>query len=121
MKKQKIFLNFKNKKFEIFVEKCNLFGMIKGLMFSRREKANALLFEFDKKIKISIHSLFVFYPFLAIWVDKKNKVLEIKKVFPFSLGVFPKFKCEKLIEIPINKKYRDKIVKFIDYATVRKI
>lgn len=95
-----------SKKIEIpDVKKLSEFGKIKGLMFCRRENAKPLLFEFKKPSKTRIHSFFVFFSFLAIWLDSKNKVLEYKIVTPFTLSVSPKKNYFKLLEIPFNKKY----------------
>ena len=107
----KINLKYKKKKFEIDVKVCNLFWMVKGLMFTRREKARALLlFDFKKPRRLKIHSFFC-PKFLAVWLDEKNKVQEIKLVKPFNPLVRPKKKFNKLIEIPINKTYK-KVVEF---------
>ncbi|MEK6826879.1 MAG: hypothetical protein AABX99_00140 [Nanoarchaeota archaeon] len=81
-------------------------------MFSRREKAGILLFDFKEKQKIVIHSFFVFYPFVAIWLDEKNKVIDLKIVKPFTFCVSPKKSCFKLVEIPINKKNKRKADSF---------
>ncbi len=86
------------------VKKLSEFGKVVGLMFSRREKANILLFEFKKPTKMKIHSWFVFFSFLAIWTDDKNNILALKKIKPFKLNVGIKKSFSKLIEIPINKK-----------------
>jgi len=86
--------------------------MIKGLMFARRESAKALLFNFKKETRISIHSFFC-PKFLAVWLNKNNNILEMKKVFPWSFSIFPKRKFSKLVEIPCNRKY-DEILKFLD-------
>lgn len=103
MKKQIIF--FGNKKsFAINLKECNFFWKGVGLMFSRREKAKNLLFRFNKKIKIVIHSFFVFFPFIAIWLDEKNKIIDIKIVKPFTSHVVPREKSLSLIELPLNEK-----------------
>ena len=86
-------------------------------MFSSRKNARALLFNFKKPVKLAIHSFFVFYPFLAIWLDNKNKAVKISVVKPFTLFVKPKKSFLKLIEIPINEKYK-KIVKSIYHRRV---
>ncbi len=107
-------INFNDKKIEIFgVKKCNWFEKIIGLMFSRREKANALVFGFNKPTKMAIHSLFVFFPFVAIWLDDTNKVVEIKRVKPFRLRESPTNPYYKLLEIPINKKCKEIVNSFI--------
>jgi uncharacterized membrane protein (UPF0127 family) len=81
-------------------------------MFKNKEKAQALLFEFTKKGP-AIHSCFVLFPFYAIWLDKKDSILEIKRVEPFTPHIKPKKNYSKLIEIPINKKYK-KIIKILE-------
>jgi len=102
--RKKIIINYKKKKITLIAEDCNIFRKFSGLMFSRREKAGILLFDFKEKQKIVIHSFFVFYPFVAVWLDKKNKVVDLKIVKPFTFCVSPKKSCFKLVEIPINKK-----------------
>ncbi len=103
----------KLKKIKLKVKKCGLFGMFRGLMFRLRENAPALLlFNFKKFRRLKIHSLFVFFPFIAIWLDDKNKITEIRKVNPWEFCVLPKKKFCKLVEIPINKKYSE-IVSFL--------
>ncbi len=110
--KKKIKLNYHGKKFEIDLKICNRFEKFLGLMFNEREKAQALLFDFKGRTKMRIHSLFVFFPFVAIWLDDKDRIIEIKKIIPWRLIIFPRKSFYKLIEIPINKKYK-KIVEFL--------
>jgi len=106
-------INFNNKHIEIpEVKECKGLNQIIGLMFSRREKANALVFSFSKPTGMAIHSFFVFFPFLAIWLDDKNKIIEIKKIRPFVPKVSSTNQYYKLLEIPLNKKYR-KILEFL--------
>ena len=46
------------------------------------------------------------YPDLGItWLDEKNKVVDMKTVKPFAPYVSHKNKADKLVEVPINKKY----------------
>lgn len=91
-----------NKSFiEINVKKTNFFSKFSGLMFKSNKTSN-LLFEFDEDVKLSIHSCFVFFPFLAIWLDGRNKIIEIKKISPFSLSIRPERAFRKLIELPFN-------------------
>ncbi len=103
---------FKKKKISVECKKCNSIQKGVGLMFSRREKTEALLFSFAKPTKAAIHSLFVFFPFIAVWLDDKNKVVDIQTVKPFTLYVSPKKSFLKLIEIPLSGKY-EKITKTI--------
>ena len=108
-KSKKIRLSYKKEKFVIDLKICNWFEKFSGLMFSRREKAKSLLFDFKRPVKKAIHSYFVFFPFIAIWLNDKNKVIDFKIVKPFTSPTFPKKSFSKIIEIPINKKY-EKIV-----------
>ncbi len=103
MKKKKLIIGYKKKRIKLVVEDCNLWKKFSGLMFSRREKAGILLFSFKRKQKIAIHSFFVFYPFIAVWLDKKKKVVDVKIVKPFTACVYPEKKAISLVEIPINK------------------
>ena len=99
-------INFNNKRIEILdVKEGNWINKIVGLMFSRRQKANALVFNFHKKTKMPIHSFFVFFPFLAIWLDDKNKVMEIKKVRPFTPKISSTNPYFKLLNVQINTMY----------------
>ena len=102
--KKTITINYKRKEIKIIAENCNAFRKFSGLMFSRLEKAEILLFDFKRKQKIAIHSFFVFYPFIAVWLDEKNNVVDLKIVKPFSPCVSPQESGFKLVEIPINKK-----------------
>jgi uncharacterized membrane protein (UPF0127 family) len=111
MNKQ-ISIKYKKRKINFIAEDCNFFRKFSGLMFSRREKAGILLFSFNQKQKISIHSFFVFYSFVAVWLDKKNKIVDLKIVKPFAFCVSPKKSCFKLVEIPINEKNK-KIVNLL--------
>ncbi len=103
--RKEIVIRYKGKKVKVLVRECNLFHKLLGLMFSDREKSEALLFAFRSKGKIIIHSFFVFYPFLAVWLDEKNKIVDMKTVSPFVPYISHKNKANKLVEIPISKKY----------------
>jgi uncharacterized membrane protein (UPF0127 family) len=92
------------------VKKLPPFGKFIGLMFQNREKSQALLFEDSKNT--SIHSFFVFFNFLILWLNDKNEVLDYKVVKPFSIYEKSPTGFTKIIEIPINRRYH-KIVTFI--------
>ncbi len=118
--KKTITINYKKKKIKIIAENCNALQKFVGLMFSSREKAKILLFSFKEKQKIRIHSFFVFYPFFAVWLDAKNKVVDLKIVKPFVACVSPNRESFKLIEIPVSNHYK-KIIKRISPTEFRKI
>jgi uncharacterized membrane protein (UPF0127 family) len=105
MAMKKIRLSFGKEKFEINLKKCEFIQKGFGLMFTSRERARALLFEFSKPTKLAITSWFVFFPFVAIWLNEEGRIIQIQKVKPFENSVKPKEKFVKLIEIPVNKKY----------------
>ena len=110
--KKKIRLSFKGKKFEINLNVCNWFEKFSGLMFKKREKAEALLFNFKKPMKIKVHSFFVFFPFVAIWLDDKNKIIDLRIIKSFNFSVSSGKSFCRLIEIPINKRY-EKIIELL--------
>lgn len=89
------------KKITLNIKKCNLLRRVVGLMFKSRQTPSLL---FEVKKPMAIHSLFVFFPFVAVWLDKNNNIIEIKKVDPFTLHVLPKTPFTKLVEIPINNR-----------------
>ncbi len=81
------------------VKYCNnIFSKGIGLMFSKRVD-KALIFDFFKEKIISLHMLFVFYPIDVLFLDDKNKVVEIKENFkPFTFYT-PKKKARYVIEM----------------------
>lgn len=102
---------YKNKKIKIEVRKVSALGKISGLMFKKKETEN-LLFEFKKPTQIAIHSYFVFFPFLAVWLDSYKKVIEYKIVKPFTWAIKPSKPFNYLVEIPLNKR-NHRVVKTI--------
>ena len=104
-------LRYKGKKIFLNVRKCGYFGEAFGLMFQKKENVDVLLFDFSGRKRLALHSLFVFFSFLAVWLDDKNNVLEFKLVKPFSLNICPKLHFTKLLEIPINGA-NEKIIEF---------
>ena len=94
-------IKYKNKKINVRVKRASSLGKFTGLMFKSKNTEN-LLFDFKNDIKMAIHSYFVFFPFLAVWVNDKNEVLEWKVVEPFISIVKPKKPFRKLVEVPFN-------------------
>jgi len=94
------------------VRKLSKFGKATGLMFHSSKECPAMLFEFGSPTKMKIHSLFVFFRFAAVWLDDKNNIIDIKIVKPFRLSISCKEPFYKLVEIPLNKKYK-KITKIL--------
>lgn len=108
-------VGFKGKKISVRVKELSYFFYWLGLMFKSRDSENLL---FDLPGRWGIHSFFVFFPFLALWLDEKNKVLEWKVVKPFSVYVKPRKKFAKLVEIPINSKNKGLIQNFINTESI---
>lgn len=98
---------YRGRRFSLRAKKVYFLGRIRGLMF-KNDKTEALLFDFSKECREPIHSLFVFFPFLALWLNKRNEILEYKVVRPFTFFVRPKKSFYRLIEIPINTEQIDK-------------
>lgn len=96
------------KKVSLDTLSCNVFERVRGLMFRFREKAPSLLFDFRKDSNEPLHSLFVFFPFIAVWFNKK-KIVHVEIVRPFRFFICPKKPFTKILEIPMNKKYRRQI------------
>lgn len=94
------------------IKKLNLFGKFSGLMF-RTSKTKNMLFEFKKDTNLAIHSFFVFFKFLAIWVDEKNRVIDFKLVNPFLSNIKSKKRFKKLIELPLNSDNKEIIDFFV--------
>ena len=100
-------LKSKTKNFNLEVNNCNFLKRFVGLMFSRRENAKILLFDFKKQTRIPIHSFFVFFSFVVVWLDDQNNIRDFKIVKPFSFSVSSNKFFNKLIEIPINDKNKN--------------
>lgn len=106
MKNKRIKIKNKGNVLKLDAKPVSIFST--GLMF-RKKNTKPLIFEFDKPKKLRITSLFVFFPFVAVWLDKRNKVIEIKKIKPFTFSIEPKKEFYKLVEIPINDKNKEVI------------
>jgi len=111
---EKVSFRYKRKTISVDVRVCGFFERFSGLMFKKRKEAKALLFEFKNPGKTKIHSFFVFFSFVAVWLDRRGRVLGVRKVSPFRISVsVPENKnFARLIEIPFNRKY-SRTVKFL--------
>ena len=70
-------------------------------MFSKEIKDYGLVFTFKKDRKWSLHMLFVFFPIDVLWLDKNNRIVDMKENFaPFSLLAKPKEKARFVVELP---------------------
>lgn len=115
LQKEKMKINYNSKIIEI--PKVRVLNGIEnftsGLMFSRKEKSRAILFNFKKTQSFNFTSLFVFFPFIILWMNDKNEVIDKKIVKPFRWCIPSVKTYNKVLEIPINKFYEDKIVSLV--------
>lgn len=111
----------KGKKISIFLKKAGFFRRGFGLTFRSRNTDN-LLFDFGKYVtwQGTLTSFFVFFPFLAIWLDSKNRVLDYKIVRPFVFSIKQNKKFCKIVEIPINKRNLSTIKRFVNTSELKK-
>jgi uncharacterized membrane protein (UPF0127 family) len=109
-KRMKVIIKDNSKRVSVRnVKKLSEFEKGIGLMFHKREKCPAMLFEFTRPTNMMIHSLFVFFKFCAVWLDDKNRIVDKKLVKPFRLSISSKKPFYKLLEIPVNKHYKKEI------------
>ena len=112
--KRKIVLTYKEKRFGLELKEMkNFFQKARGLMFRRSKNAEALLFSFNKPVDLALHSFFVFFDFIVIWINENGKVLEKRKIKPWKANIKTAKKYSKVIEIPFNDKYTH-IIKLLD-------
>ncbi len=86
------------KKFDCEVAKT-FFGHLKGLMFSGKKN---ILFILGSGRIFGIHSFFVFFPFDAIYLDGKKRVVEvIRDIQPFTPYVRNSKPAKYLLELTV--------------------
>lgn len=98
---RRIRVDYSGNKINLYVRNTGYISRFLGLMFKTRKTGN-LLFEFKEDVNISIHSLFVFFTFLIVWLDDENRILGYRIVRPFCFSVLPKKPFRKFVEIPIS-------------------
>lgn len=103
---------FGRKKIDIDVKNVGFLNKGIGLMF-RSSKTKPLLFNFSRDARRTITSLFVFFDFIIVFLDDKNRVIEVRKIKPFVFNYTPEKKFRKFIEIPVDKKYSKEIDFFV--------
>jgi len=107
----KVSFKYKGKKIEVDVKECRGLKKGTGLMF-KNKRTQARLFDFGKPTREAITSLFCFFDFVAVFLDDKNKVVDLRIVKPFIPIIRPKKQFVRLVEIPINEKNKE-IIKFL--------
>ena len=94
----------------------SIFSKARGLMFSKKPKI--LIFSFKKEKIIPLHMFFVLFPIDILFLDKKERVIELKEGFrPFSYYK-PKNKAMCVIELPAGtiKKTKTQIKDKISFS-----
>lgn len=104
----------KKKKISVQAEHTSFFGKYRGLMFRRAKKAPILHFDFVKAGRHAIHSYFVFFDFVAVWLDSKNKIISCELIRPFRTLIVSPAKTTTLIEIPCTSKNHTLIRGIVD-------
>lgn len=79
----------------------------------RTSSTENILFVFSRNIYLSIHAWFVFFKFIVIWLDDKNRIVDWRIVRPFSIAVLPSKIFRKIVEIPLTTK-NISILRFLD-------
>src|SRR3989344_1649538 len=104
----------KRKKISLDVHEAGFFRKGLGLVFRTRNTPN-LLFDFGRRVtwQGNLTSLFVFFPFLAIWLDDKGRVIDKRIIKPFLVTIKQKKEFYKIIELPINLSNEKTIIQFI--------
>lgn len=100
--KKAFFMNYSGRKICVPVKNVGFFRRGIGLMFRTRETGN-LLFSFARPCRVAITSWFVFFPFAAVWLDERKRVLEFRIVKPFTFSLKPRFPSAFLLELPCNQ------------------
>lgn len=83
-----------------FIVLDTFFSKFRGLML--RREVVPLLFVFKKEGIYPIHSLFVFQPFEAVYLDSNGKVVDVYNVKPFTLWVENTTPARYLLEVPVG-------------------
>lgn len=99
---QRIYIKKDSKRLSFDVLRCEGLSKVLGLMFKKRNDAVPLLFDFSDNL--FIHSFFVTFPFLAIWLDE-DEIIKTEMVNPFTFMVRSPKGSNRLIEMPIADNY----------------
>ena len=119
MKGVRVSFVYHGKKFSFDAEKCEGAKQGLGLMFKPKD-TKPLLFDFKKPTNMALTSLFVFFPFVAVWLDGKNNALAVEKIWPFRLVIQSPKGFVRLLEIPINGKHHKKLASIVDIKRFKK-
>jgi uncharacterized membrane protein (UPF0127 family) len=101
------------KKLICHVERVGLFRRGLGLMF-RTSKTENLLFGFSREGNKGrqLTAWFVFFPFYALWLDKNQKVVDIRHIKPWEFYIHTPKNFSSILEFPVNLRNRKLIAIF---------
>ncbi len=88
----------------------------RGLMFSRKI-TGAYIFVFEKKRRMDMHMMFVFFPIDVLFLDENKRIVEMKENFlPFSF-YYSKNMTKYVIELPHDsiKKFKLKLADALEF------
>jgi uncharacterized membrane protein (UPF0127 family) len=83
-----------------------------GLILRTRNTAN-LLFENPGGENFDLTSWFVFFPFLVLWLDGKNNVVDSRIARPFEARIKSRRAFSRVLEVPVNERNREIIDFFV--------
>ena len=89
----------------VVAEKFELAGSfldkLRGLMFRKKiEKPLLFVFKNESRSLAAIHSFFVFFPFDAVFLDARKRVVDIReRVPPFTPLILPRAPSKFLLEM----------------------
>lgn len=78
-----------------------LISKVLGFMFAFSKK-NAKLFIFNQEKNVDIHMFFVFFPLIVVWLDKRKRIVKMKRMIPFVS--YSGAKAKYVLEIPYSEK-----------------
>lgn len=104
-------IKHKGRSLAVSYDEVGFFRRGTGLMFRSQGTSN-LLFRFAQPCRVAITSWFVFFPFVAVWLDSKHNVIETRVVKPFILSFKPRSPARYLLELPLNRRNL-KITRFL--------
>ena len=72
-------------------------------MFRSRLDDVGLVFCFDTEKRTGVHMWFVFFPIDVLFLDRKQKIVEMVALNPFSVYI-PKKAAQYIVELPVGSK-----------------
>ena len=92
---------------------------MRGLMFQLTPKDGAVLVAPSVgRAGASIHMLFVFFPLQIIWLDKDKKIVDFKRISPFSIHHSPKYPAKFVVELPVGIVHSLKVGKTLEIVPI---